>query len=290
MLENILIKHNYACRSDLSLRDWTSIIRPVNGIMGIVGTLISSFIGLGYGITGHYAEAFVAALSVFLVTSGGNVINDIYDRETDRINHPERPIPGGRISVSSARVFSAALFAVPILLAFFFLNYEALTIVVIAEILLIVYESNAKRRGLSGNIIVGSLVGLIFIFGGISVGSAYKMYILFVMAALTNIGREITKDVEDMTGDVDRKTFPKQYGKKNSAYLVTALVLIAVAASFIPYIIHIFTFYYLIPVVVADALFIYTASMVQKDPSKSQKYSKYAMILGLLSFIVGEIA
>lgn len=273
----------------MSLRSWITIIRPLNGFMGIVGTLISAFIGLGYSVADHLPVALIASLCVFLVTSAGNVINDIYDRETDRVNHPERPIPAGKISVQSARVFAAVMFAVPIIISSVYLNYSALLIVIIAELLLFTYESKAKRLGLSGNIIVGSLVGLIFIFGGISVGSAYKMYILFVMAALTNIGREITKDIEDMGGDVDRRTFPKLHGVKTSAYLVALLVIIAVAASFIPYLIHIFSFYYLIPVVVADAMFLYSISMVSGNPSRSQKYSKYAMIVGLLSFVIGEI-
>lgn len=257
--------------------------------MGVVGTIISAFIGLGYSLIDNYMAALIAALCVFLVTSGGNVINDIFDRETDRINHPDRPVASGRISVSSAKVFAASLFVLPVIIAVIFLNYPAVAIVIIAEILLFTYESKAKRMGLSGNVIVGSLVGLIFIFGGIAVGSAYKMYILFIMAALTNIGREITKDIEDMEGDVDRKTFPRVHGKNASFYLVATLVLIAVCASVLPYIMHIFSFYYLIPVVVADGLFLYSVSIIRQTPSKSQKYSKYAMITGLISFIVGEL-
>lgn len=274
----------------MSSGDWVRIIRPLNGVMGIVGTVISAFIALGYSILSEYIAVLIAALCVFLVTSGGNIINDIYDRETDRVNHPDRPVASGRISVPAARTYSIVLFILPVIAAAFFLNYSALLIVILAEVLLITYESKAKRAGLSGNIIVGSLVGLIFIFGGIAVGSAYKMYILFIMAALTNIGREITKDIQDMEGDVDRKTFPKVHGKNASFYLVAILVLIAVAASVLPYIMHIFSFYYLIPVVVADAIFLYSVSLIRKDPSESQKYSKYAMITGLISFIVGEIA
>lgn len=274
----------------MSSGDWVRIIRPLNGVMGIVGTVISAFIALGYSILSEYIAVLIAALCVFLVTSGGNIINDIYDRETDRVNHPDRPVASGRISVPAARTYSLVLFILPVIAAAFFLNYSALLIVILAEVLLITYESKAKRAGLSGNIIVGSLVGLIFIFGGIAVGSAYKMYILFIMAALTNIGREITKDIQDMEGDVDRKTFPKVHGKNASFYLVAILVLIAVAASVLPYIMHIFSFYYLIPVVVADAIFLYSVSLIRKDPSESQKYSKYAMITGLISFIVGEIA
>lgn len=273
----------------MSLKSWISTIRPVNGTMGVVGTLISAFIGLGYSFADQLITALIASLCVFLVTSGGNVLNDIYDRETDRINHPERAIASGKISVNQATAFTAIVFATAILLAVFLLNLAALFIVVIAEVLLVIYESRAKRLGISGNIIVGSLVGLIFIFGGISVGSAYKMYILFIMAALTNIGREVTKDVEDMEGDVDRVTFPKSHGKKASFLLVMTLDVVAVLISFVPYIIGIFTIYYLIPVIIADAIFIYSATLVQTEPTKGKRYSRYAMILGLLSFIVGEI-
>jgi len=258
--------------------------------MGIIATLLSVFIAIGYSISLHYEKAIIAALCVFLVTSGGNILNDLYDIDTDRVNHPERPLPSGEIRTGSARVAFLLSYFIAIGIGFPFLGIIPGITVIGAEILLFLYETRLKRTGLAGNSVIGLLVGLIFIFGGIAFNSFYKMIILFVMAALTNIGREITKDVQDMEGDKDRETFPKKHGVEDSMYLTVSLVVIAVAASFLPYIFHIFSFYYLVVVVPADAIFLYSSLLVKSGPKRSQKYSKYAMILGLLSFMVGEIA
>ncbi|EQD40344.1 UbiA prenyltransferase [mine drainage metagenome] len=85
---------------------WIRIIRPVNAIMGFVATYISALVGIGLGLfhTEPLILSSIAGVCVFLVISGGNIINDISDAETDRINHPDRPIPRGEITVRNAGV------------------------------------------------------------------------------------------------------------------------------------------------------------------------------------------
>src|SRR5688572_1337303 len=41
----------------------------------------------------------------------GMVLNDVFDRERDARERPERPIPSGRVSVSSAALLGALLLA-----------------------------------------------------------------------------------------------------------------------------------------------------------------------------------
>ncbi len=266
-----------------------TIIRPINALMGVVGTVISAFIALGWALPDYYPEVIISSLSVFLVTSGGNILNDVVDIETDRINHPERPLPGGRMSKKFALSYMLILFVIAPIISGIWLNRFAFLIVILAEILLILYEFRAKRYGISGNIIIGLLVGLIFVFGGVAVGSYYKMLILFAMASLTNVGREITKDVEDIGGDLDRMTFPRTHGVRKSFHLTSGLVLVAVIISVFPYLTGIFSVYYLIAVALSDSIFIYSIVLFRRDVSSSQRYSKIAMIAGLLSFVVGEV-
>ena len=271
------------------MNPWIRITRPVNGIMGIVATIISAYIGSGSGFPGYADQIAAACLCVFLVTAGGNVINDITDAETDRINHPDRPIPMNQISLSAARNSAAIIFVSAIVLSVFFIGIISTCIVLLAEAVLIAYELRTKKLGLSGNISVSILVGLIFLFGGIAVGSYEKMLILFGMASLANFSREIIKGVEDMEGDLDRRTFPRVYGVNKSAILASVAVAIAVILSFLPYLLGIFNWFYLVPVVISDAMFISTLTLIKNSPGKGQKISKGAMIVGLASFVVGAI-
>lgn len=277
------------------MNSWIRILRPINGIMGFAATWISGFIGIGYSIPRYFFAILVASISVFLVTSAGNILNDILDHKTDKVNHPDRPIPAGKISLHQAKIYSAALFIAPfaIVLPFAIIGtYSFLVplIVIIAELLLISYEVRTKNVGLAGNATISVLVGLIFIYGGVAVGAIAPMIVLFILASLSNFSREVIKDIEDMGGDSDRMTYPKKHGIRSAAIIASSSVIIAVIISFVPYLIGIFSYPYIIIVVLADIIFLVSVHSITADPKKSQTYSKYAMIIALAAYVVGAIA
>ncbi|MCY0851727.1 MAG: UbiA family prenyltransferase [Thermoplasma acidophilum] len=265
-----------------------SIIRPVNGLMGFISTYISAFIAVGSRITDHIAAVTMAAIAVFLVTSGGNIINDIVDVEVDRINHPKRPLVTGELSKKAAQAMFITFFAVAIIISVF-ISIIAMLIVILAEVLLVAYEYALKKTGLPGNAVISLLIGLIFIFGGVSVFSYGKMVFLFLLAFTSNMSREIIKDVEDVNGDSDRITFPKKYGVRNAIILSDAIIGLLVVISYIPFAMHILSRFYLYVVVVADALFIASGAISSRNPTSGQKVSKYAMIVGMASFLAGAL-
>ena len=76
------------------------ILRPHN-MLAAAACVIS-----GYVLAGGTATGDIAAPALFtaLVTGLGNLINDFYDRDIDRINNPSRPLPSGRLSPRYVRV------------------------------------------------------------------------------------------------------------------------------------------------------------------------------------------
>ncbi len=229
----------------------------------------------------------IGSIVVFMVTSAGNILNDYLDVETDRINHPARPIVTGKISKSNAMAVSVILFVGAVVLAYIFISPLALLVVAVAEIMLILYEVRTKGIGLSGNASISILVGLIFIFGGICVNSLDRMILLFGMASLTNFSREIIKDIQDISGDKDRKTFPMTHGIRMAEIVSAVSVAAAIAISYLPYYYGIFGIYYLIIVIPTDIVFISSIAYLKVSAGKSQQVSKLAMIMGLVSFAVG---
>ncbi|QRF76423.1 Digeranylgeranylglyceryl phosphate synthase [Thermoplasmatales archaeon] len=277
------------------MNPWIRIIRPVNGLMGLIATWISALIGVGYALPSHTAAILLASISVFMVTSAGNILNDILDHETDKINHPDRPIPSGQISIRSARIYAYSMFIAPIILV---LPYTIIgvyspfipVIVIVAELLLISYETRTKNFGLSGNATVSILVGLIFIYGGMAVGAVASMVILFVLASLSNFSRELIKDIEDVKGDVDRMTFPRKHGEKTAASIASVSIIAAIVISPFPYLVGIFSYPYLAAVAVADIIFLMSIHKTVLSPGRNQKYSKIAMIIALAAFVIGGIS
>ena len=268
---------------------WIRIIRPVNALMGFVATYISGLVGIGLDLRYHLLVATIAGLCVFLVISGGNIINDISDAESDRINHPNRPIPNGEINIRDAWVVSLAFFAVAAVLSGIEISTTAALVVIFAIAVLVGYETRMKGTGLPGNIAISLLVGLIFVFGGLAVNSISRMILLFLMAFFTNTAREIIKDIQDIKGDVDRKTFPKVHGIRASIVIIVVTTLTGIAFSILTFLIHVFGIYYFIAVIFADAAFIGSLFMVGRSPEKSQNFSKLGMIIGLVAFTVGGI-
>ncbi|HEU12497.1 MAG TPA: geranylgeranylglycerol-phosphate geranylgeranyltransferase, partial [Euryarchaeota archaeon] len=97
------------------MKEWIEIIRPLNGFMSSLTVIVVAVAVKNYNL--YYI--ILGMLVTFLTTSGGNVINDYYDAEVDRINHPERPIPSGRIKRESALIYSAFIFSVSIFISIF---------------------------------------------------------------------------------------------------------------------------------------------------------------------------
>ncbi len=231
-------------------------------------------------------------LAVFLITGAGNAINDYFDAGIDAVNRPDRPIPSGRIRKETVYTFSFALFACGIITAYFIGAFPVF-IALFNSLLLYFYAFSLKRKVFVGNLSVSYLTGSTFIFGGAAYGvkGIETTYVLFFLSMLATLAREIVKAIEDMEGD--RKdgaiTLPVRIGERPSAYIASAVGMIAVLLSPLPYITGLFKDSYLFVVGIADIVFLYAVFLIlKKNPSASSKYFKVAMFLALGAFIAGS--
>ena len=237
-----------------------------------------------------------AALAAFFVTGAGNVLNDFYDAELDKKAHPERPIPSGQVSTKSAWNFAMALFAGGLILAVL-VNWFCVIIAVINTGLLFAYERSLKAKGLSGNITISYLTASVFLFGGASVISFIFVPILFLLALLANVGREITKDIEDMGADAAfRRTLPMIVGRPSAARTAGKYLTAAVVLSFIPLIILLWPVTmrlmmvkimgYISVVILADFFFLSSTGIIEINPREAQFYMKLGMMVAMIAFFL----
>ena len=259
-----------------------------NCLMGIVGLLMSVLIATGTTIFNYWTDIVPAAFVVFFFVAAGNSLNDYMDREVDKVAHPERPIPSGRLAPNSARTIAVYCFAAA-LIASFFIRIEATLVVIVAMALMLAYELSTKKKGFSGNLTIGLLTGMLFVFGGAVVGMIDKTIIIALMAGLATLGREIVKDIEDMDADFDRNTLPKRIGKRNAGLAGSIAFVVAVALSPVPYLTSMFGQGYLLVVLVADAIFIYCSIVHFRNPTRGQRLAKYGMLVALVAFLLGGI-
>ena len=99
------------------------------------------------------------------ITSAGFAINDYFDRESDAVIKPKRPIPSGALSLKQVVAISSVLFAGGLIMAFF-INWLSFAIIAADSILLLIYSTLVKRKsGFAANVLVGVLTGTAFMYG-----------------------------------------------------------------------------------------------------------------------------
>lgn len=280
------------------------LLRPLNSVMGGVAVAVGALVAAGLPLlrSENLWSVGVAMLVAFLYTGAGNALNDYYDRFTDRVNHPKRPIPSRRVRPESARKFSVMLFAAGMLLALFIgfprLNGLTLGIAALNSLLLAAYEMRLKARGFSGNITVSWLTASLFLFGGAAAVPASgpplfpaPVLVLALLAFLSSVGREIIKGIEDVEGDRDRRTLPRLVGPIPAGRIAGIWIALAVALSPLPvFPLAVFRAeWYLPAVLAADAMFIYSVWVVFRKPSTATNAAKLAMLLALVAFLLGAL-
>ena len=268
------------------VRGLIELTRPVNAVAAGALTFIGAFVAVGVDVPPIPAMAAVAA--TIAATAAGNAVNDYFDREIDAINEPNRPIPRGAVGPRGALVFSAALFVAAAATALL-LPPLAIGVAAVNLVALIVYTEWLKGLPGMGNFVVAMLGGSTFIFGGAAVGRPTPTVVLFLLAALSTLTREIIKDVEDVEGDREEglHTLPIAVGERRALYVASAALAVALLASPVPYLRGTFGAAYLV-VVPADAVMLYAMGESFDDPTAGQSHIKYGMFLAAAAFVVGR--
>jgi geranylgeranylglycerol-phosphate geranylgeranyltransferase len=271
------------------------LVRFGNLVVSFLGTIVGGLVarGTGVGATEWFWFAIaLAAFSTALITGGGNVLNDLLDREGDRTNHPDRPLVTGAITVRGARALAIGMFVAGVAIVVPVVLVAPLVgvILAVAVTALLGYEFRFKARGFVGNCVVALLTGLVFLYGG-AVGGAPGLVAPFAaMAFLATLSREIIKDMEDVEGDVGRTTLPKGRGLVFAGRSATVAVAGAVALSAVPLLWYLplasnAGIIYLALVLAADAIFAVSVAHLPRRLHYEQTMSKVAMTVALLAFL-----
>ncbi len=273
-----------ASRLVSSMLPYLIILRPLNLLQATLAVVLTTaFLGEMHQV----GTLVLLILSVISINGGGNIINDIYDLEIDRVNRPNRPLPSGAMTVSSARIYLIMLFGLGVLLSWLISVNTFIIAGPISISVLIAYSARLKRMPLIGNLAVSFMLGLAFIY----VGSAFhNIGDTLVMAALAfgfTLIREIVKDLEDMQGDArdNAKTLPLLWGEKRTLNFVLFLMIAFAGLDLLPYFFGVYNHVYVWMVIFGINLpLIALAFSLWKHPDK-KNYSKVQLFLKLDIFV-----
>ena len=271
------------------MNPYLALTRPGNMALTAVAVVAGSFIAAGENIVDFQIEILIASISAMMLVGGGNALNDYNDRESDKENHPNRPIPAGLINAEDALVYSRLLLAGGLMIVLFGLaNKLPFVIALIGTVTLISYENQLKALGLSGNIAVGFMSGAVFLYAGMVVNDPGPTLWMFGLAFLATVSREIIKDIQDLEGDTDRFTLPARIGITNSLILAGTILICAWSLSFtaIPQFSGMALNAYVIGVSIANVVMLVGFQNARNgDYFLGQKKIKQGMGIAMLAFI-----
>jgi geranylgeranylglycerol-phosphate geranylgeranyltransferase len=173
------------------------IVRPANAL------LTGGAVALGFWLARSPAPVFSLCLLVVAAISAvgfGNVINDIVDLESDRISHPDRPLPKNDLSKYEATIFAFFCGCFSLVNAFLVTPFHGFATLA-PLVLLGLYAFVFKGTPLAGNIVVSFLVAYALLFGGLTAPRMERLFVPALLAFLLNVAREIAKDLQDKDGD-----------------------------------------------------------------------------------------
>jgi geranylgeranylglycerol-phosphate geranylgeranyltransferase len=250
--------------------------------------------------------ALLTFFSMAFITSAGFALNDYYDRESDAVIKPKRPIPSGALSLRQVIAVSTVLFVAGLSLAVL-VNLLSLMILIIDSVLLIFYSAFVKRKsGFAANLLVGLLTGTAFLFGeAVTLGSNAISPLSLSLVSLSlypiafgTIGGNILRDVLSSEGDskVGYPTLPQTMGNRNAVLLAAIFFAITAVLAPLPYLLGLFSIYYVALIFVWSILLIYASARLLTSSPEVQNVKKYerlitmSMILLPLALIIEALS
>ena len=248
---------------------YISALRPVNLILIVFTVLCLRFLlvepilfTVGQALNEEIVpqlntlHLILLILSMLLIAAGGYIINDLADIEIDAINKPGKNIIGEVLSKKSATnlyyILTGGGLLAAVITAISVWNYNLAVMQIGVAVSLYFYAFYFKKTFLPGNLIVAGVVAAVpFTYGIYEIVPLQDAYIFIqedhpefnfnflaywilgftAFAFLITLTREITKDLEDLEGDMryGSKSLPATLGISGTKIVLVLLYLIGIS-------------------------------------------------------------
>ena len=290
-------------------------------LIGKTGVILTSGTGEEIPMSLKFAwyDFLLLVVATVLITAGGYVINDYFDIKTDLINKG-KVIVGTKVPRRKAIMWHSVFNITGVSIGFY-LSFKSGyiwlgTLFLVVSGLLYFYSASYKRQFLIGNIIVALLTALVpmlvvfyewpalYKYYSINAISLPKInFIVYwvggfaLFAFLTNLIREIIKDIEDFEGDIayGRNTVPVIIGVLSTKIVSVCLIIITIVTLYVVwhfFINDIITLIYVsVAIVLPLIIVIYKLlrSSERKHLHNASRIMKIVMITGIFYAVIVKV-
>jgi len=212
-------------------------------------------------------NTFYVTLGFSLVTSFIYIINDIFDKEFDKI-HPEkrdRPIPSGKISVKQSMILGICLLSLG-LIGLWNISFDSFLLTIFYIVLNLLYSIKLKQISIVDFIIVATGFVIRILIGG-EIGNVELTQWMVVMIFLLSLFIAVTKRRDDVYQYELKKKLNRKVVSEYTVEYMDKLITIISSVLLVSYL-----------------LFITSESVVSRYPSKFLIISFLFVLIGVFRY------
>jgi 4-hydroxybenzoate polyprenyltransferase len=230
----------------MSLRGYVKLARPFTLLAPFFGFACFALVAAGSTVGGEVAlswpvivKILIGACAAAILNVASNTINQIFDREIDAVNKPERPLITGEVSRSGAWVLGLAAYAAAIGLSLL-VGMRFFYIVLITSFVTYAYSGppfRTKRNAFTANLTMALPRGGLLVIAGWSALKPIDYWEPWYIAGvffLFILGASTTKDFADMEGDAAHgcRTLPVIFGVRKAAWMIAPFFVVPFLALY----------------------------------------------------------
>ncbi len=276
-----------------------SVIRGYNILIIVIAQYLASIYILAHDKALHRVvfdvNLFLLVLASAATIAGGYIINNFYDSEKDLINRPIKSKLDKLVSQNTKLSFYFVLNFIAVIMASY-VSFKAVIFFSIYIFGIWFYSHKLKKMPFIGNLTSAILTITPFF----AIFMYYKNFetVIFVHAIFLFLlisMRELTKDLENITGDLtlNYHTIPIVYGESTSKKLLTALAILTLVPTYLLLfkfeIGYMYIYFYLSIVLLVVFTIVLWMSKTKLHYLIEHNILKFIIVLGVFSVLLIDV-
>ena len=201
---------------------FVQLCRPTLGILAALAGCVTIY---ALNPATQPQQYLLTASVLICMTSASFAIDDYRDVNQDRINHPDRPLPSGRLSPQQAWWAAVVLFTYASIVTIP-LGLYPFILVAVSIVLLWNYSRILTYSGILGNAIVATSVAALIFLGSLVANRPWAMLYPICFLFCYILAKEIVWDIHDKEGDRAQGivTIANRWGTQTAFFIAWALL------------------------------------------------------------------